>query len=684
MPNPRREFPVIIRCLLFGLVCGQVLATDRPIEFVNSVNQKMVPIGPGSFLMGSREGDRDEEPLHWVAISQGFHLSATEVTNVQYEEFDPNHRTLRGKLGFSTEDNEAVVFVSWNEAMNFCAWLSKKEGRPYRLPTEAEWEYACRAGTLTEFNTGREFPLAYHNSQSLSWFPDPARSTEQRQEVKPLVVGKTPPNAWGLHDMHGNVEEWCLDWYGPYASGEQSDPVGREDGEFRVTRGGSHSAEVRYLRSANRSGTIPEDKSWIIGFRIAMGPLAATRPLPKVPRELYQQKVRQAPSSAVAATPTPTAPYFNGPKVYVKVTPTTRGPFFTHNHVPSLTELPNGDLLAIWYSTNKEVGRELHYVASRLRRGETEWEPASESFFTPPDRNAHAGIVWWDGQSTIWHFNGLGVSSTWGALALLVRTSEDNGVSWTKPRLLEPEHGNRRMPIASVIRTATGAIVFSADVPGRQKPAGNGGSAIWVSTDGGKSFRDPGADRPDPVFEPGKSGAWIAGIHAPIAETADRRGIIAFGRRDKVAGPLIRSVTYDLGQTWIYSSSIVEELGSGQRATMLRLQDGSLFLASFTRGMDLIDSSGATRKVRGLYAALSDDDGMTWKHRRLVTDDSPTRKFDGGAWTKEFELGRETAEPKGYITSIQARNGIIHLISSALHYEFNPSWIRSKMPGPTD
>ena len=673
--------PLKVRMLTLAVfIWTGAYAVALPGTFVNSLNQKMVRIEPGSFIMGSRGGDLDEEPLHRVGISQAFHLSATEVTNKQYEEFDPAHRRLRDKHGFSTGDNESVLFVNWHEATAFCAWLSIKEGRLYRLPTEAEWEYACRAGTSTEFNTGEALPVAFHNGQALSWYPDPARSEEQRKSVKPLVVGATPPNAWGLHDMHGNVEEWCYDWYGPYVAGEQSDPIGRANGEFRVTRGGSHSTEVRYLRSANRSGTIPEDKSWVIGFRVAMGALPTTRLLPPVPAELYQQKVNQAQSVPVAGPQDSLSPYFRGPRVYVKVTPTSRGPFFPHNHVPSISELPNGDLLAIWYTTNKEVGRELHYVASRLRKGSTEWEPASESFFSPPDRNVHAGILWWDGKTTLWHINGLGVTATWGALALIARTSEDNGVTWTKPRFLDAEHTGRHMPIASVIRTGDGAIVFTTDVPGAKKPAGNGGSAVWVSTDGGQSFSDPGVGRPEPVLEAGGTGAWIAGIHAPIAETADRQGIIAFGRRDKIKDPLLRSVTYDLGRNWSYSSSTVEALGSGQRATLLRLQDGSLFLASFTTGMDLIDASGAKRTVRGLYAALSDDDGITWKHRRLVTDDGPTRRFNGGAWTGEFELGPETAEPKGYITSIQSRNGTIHLISSALHYEFNPAWIREPMP----
>ncbi|MBE7537920.1 MAG: SUMF1/EgtB/PvdO family nonheme iron enzyme [Opitutaceae bacterium] len=668
--------------LAFAVIgCSTELANAA--DFVNSVGQRMVQLMPGTFLMGSRQGDRDEETLHYVTISREFHLGATEVTNRQYEEFDPAHRKLRGKLGFSTADDEAVVFVNWVDATAYCAWLAKKEGKSYRLPTEAEWEYACRAGTTTEFNTGAEFPVEQQNNQILSWYPDPARSDGELENVRSLHVGQYPANAWGLHDMHGNVEEWCSDWYGPYIAGAQKDPVGLSDGEFRVTRGGAHSMELPYLRSANRAGTIPQDRTWVIGFRLAMGPTSATPPLPPMAPELYAQNVDQRHRTIMPRSVDTAKPLFRGPRTYVRVTPTPRGPFFKHNHVPSLTELPNGDLLAIWYTTNREKTRELHYVASRLRYGAAEWEPASESFFSPPDRNAHAGVVWWDGVDTIWHFNGLSVGGTWGSLALVARTSRDNGVTWTKSHFINAEHGSRRMLVASVVHTRSGAIVLSADVPGRKKPAGDGGCAVWVSTDGGKTFNDPGAGRPDPEFVPGKTGAWIAGIHAPIAETADGRGIVSFGRRDQNPDNLLRSVSYDLGKTWEYSSSLIEALGSGQRPTILRLQDGSLFLASFTTGMELNDIAGKTRIVKGLYAALSFDDGVTWPYRRLVTDDQTPRTFDGGAWTGKFEMGPETAEPKGYIASIQSRDGTIHLISSALHYEFNAAWIREKMPAAT-
>src|SRR5689334_22407331 len=135
------------------LTSALLLATPQPSEkaYTNSIGMRLVRIQPGNFLMGfagnplpaevagqtwRTNGDFDERPDHRVTISKPFYIGAFEVTNAQYEQFDPRHRTLRGKLGFSTADNDAVVFVSWHEANRFCQWLSKKEGRTYRLPTE--------------------------------------------------------------------------------------------------------------------------------------------------------------------------------------------------------------------------------------------------------------------------------------------------------------------------------------------------------------------------------------------------------------------------------------------------------------------------------------------------------------------------------------------------------------------
>jgi formylglycine-generating enzyme required for sulfatase activity len=223
-------------------------------------------------------------------------MGVCEVTNRQYEEFDRLHAHLRGKNGFSIDSDEAVIFVSWHEAKAFCDWLSDKEGLPYRLPTEAEWEYACRAGTTTPFSTGDTLPKEFLKNPDNSWYPV-YPSCRGRQEVVPLHVRKTSPNPWGLYDMHGNVEEWCQDWYGPYPDEKQSDPVGLVDGDFRICRGGSHGTVAFYLRSANRLGTLPEDKSWFIGFRVAIGNMPDTS-------KMSDKKSRRI-SSRVLTRPSP-------------------------------------------------------------------------------------------------------------------------------------------------------------------------------------------------------------------------------------------------------------------------------------------------------------------------------------------------------------------------------------------
>ena len=150
-------------------------------DFTNSLGMRFVNIDAGTFSMGNNSalpehlvrlpnrthGDFDERPVHTVTISSPYSLGVTPVTNAQYEVFDPAHRELRGKLGFSREDDEAVVFVSWNEATAFCEWLSERENLPYRLPTEAEWEYAARTGTIGTIWTGDDLPASSISTKSV-------------------------------------------------------------------------------------------------------------------------------------------------------------------------------------------------------------------------------------------------------------------------------------------------------------------------------------------------------------------------------------------------------------------------------------------------------------------------------------------------------------------------------------
>jgi len=643
--------------------------------FQNSVGMQMVRIEPGTFEMGIGktplppkvaprpqflQGDFDERPTHRVRISKPFLMGTCQVTNIQFEKYEPGHRKMRGKLNFSKDDDEAVVFVDWHEASGFLSWLSEREGLNYRLPTEAEWEYACRAGTTTHYHTGDTLPDAYLKNPRMSWYPDPERS--KPTDVVPLHVGVTPPNQWGLHDMHGNVEEWCLDWYGPYTGGGQVDPVGYADGDFRVTRAGGHSTEVYYLRSSNRMGTLPEARSWLVGFRVVLGEDPAGNPLPPPPTGLNCRCVKQEKPSCAREGYDSKVPYFEGPRVYVKVPAGSNGPMFSeHNHDPALTACPNGDLLAIWYSCWEEAGREVCLLASRLRRGETEWDPASP-FWDAPDRDDHAPALWFDGKNRIYQFVGLSAAATWGNTATVMRTSDDSGATWSRARIINPEHGTRHMPVESVFMTMEGFIVLPCDAVS----GGRGGTAIHISGDGGRTWEDPG----------GKA----AGIHAGIAQMGDGR-LLALGRGDDIDGMMPMSVSSDMGRSWAYTASGFQPISSGQRLVLLRLKEGPLFFASFARGMPIEDRSGTSRNVSGLYGAISYDDGVTWPFRRLISDDGPGREVtmtDG----IPFTLSASNAEPGGYLSVCQDSDGVINLISSRNHYSFNLAWLRERPPAP--
>ena len=637
----------------------------------NSIGMELVEIPVGSFAMGRAEdGDADERPVHQVTISRPFAMATTPVTNAQYEQFDPQHNNLRGKRDLSREDDEAAVFISWHDAVRFCAWLSEREGKPYRLPTEAEWEYACRAGTQTAFHTGDEFPKEYHRHQQGDWHPTPVS----------LAVGRTPANPFGLRDMHGLVEEWCHDWYGPYEPNPQTDPVGR---------GGSHNADLPYLRSANRLSTLPEDRHWLIGFRVVQADLPSTEPLSVAPLPLHMTDIRQEPFAWTSASPDD-EPLFLDPIPFVHESDlASNTPFFPHNHCPSIAWCPNGDLLAIWFSTIKEIGREMTILGSRLRADGDAWEPASE-FFKAADRNMTGSSLFHDGDGTIYHANGLEASGHWANLALVIRSSRDSGATWSPPFLANPEHQPRNQVISGMSSTPEGWLIQPCDAV----YSGSGGTAIHISRDRGQTWIDPGADTPKPDFQGNAPGGTIAGIHAGVAILKDG-SLLAFGRGDSRLGddmnigmrmPVSRST--DMGKTWTYAASEFPPISGGQRLVLLRLREGPLLFVSFTdasrseqpEGVIFIDVDGREYRGYGLFAALSCDEGTTWPLKKLITRGG-TDQYAGGAWTGDFTMDRTHAEPKGYMAATQSPDGTIHLISSRLHYRFNLAWLQQPAPG---
>jgi formylglycine-generating enzyme required for sulfatase activity len=269
--------------LVFLGACGSSPSSKAPDNFVR--------IKGGTFMMGSPidEPERyDNEVQHQVTVS-AFYMGKYEVTQKEYQEvMGTNPSDFKG-------DNLPVENVSWYDAVEYCNKRSQKEGltlaytinkdqtdpnnksedddikwtvtlnknaNGYRLPTEAEWEYACRAGTTTPFSTGNNITTDQANYGGVFPYNNNAKGI-YREETTP--VGSFVPNPWGLYDMHGNVWEWCWDWYGDYSSGSQTDPVGAVTGTFRVLRGGSWIFDGKGLRSAHRSYNFPSS-CWYNGL----------------------------------------------------------------------------------------------------------------------------------------------------------------------------------------------------------------------------------------------------------------------------------------------------------------------------------------------------------------------------------------------------------------------------------
>lgn len=642
-------------------------------KFTNFLGMEFVEIKPGSFMMGDlQEMDKpdnlqrlireNERPVHKVTITQPFYMAVAPVTNRQYELFDPEHRRYRGRNGFSSGDDDAVVFVSWYDAAAFCRWLSDKEGKPYRLPTEAEWEYAARAGTTTAYFTGDELPPDFNRTD--------------------LAVKRTPPNPWGLYDIHSLVEEWCLDWYGPYNADGKVNPVGYDTGIFKVLRGGS--------RSSSRMSQLPEARNWLMGFRVVMGDLPADR-------YVYHCDV-QKPKRVFSIGRQPKAPdgpYFAPPQSYVKLN--YECPFGSHNHQPALTELPNGDLLATWYTTETEEGRELRYAASRFDSKNQKWEPAS-IFWTVPGRNPHGCDLFWDQEKNVlYHFFGIAAAQNKGlTIAVAMRESVDGGCTWSPPRFISPEFSHRGQVISSTIKTAGGKFLVLCD------DLKYHATAVYISSDG-LSWTCPASEHErlseevpcEPRFEAGGAGHLIAGIHASAVELDDGT-LLAAGRGSNIDGKMPFSYSTDGGLSWTYRASELPPVSGGQRHAMIRLQEGPILLISFTdrrdfpreemQGITGLDANGKLTKITGLYAAVSFDQGKTWPIKRVLSDGSGRRvestdpnQYVEGAKNKNgnriFTMDPASGEAMGYCAAVQARNGMIHVISSRQHYMFNYQWL---------
>jgi formylglycine-generating enzyme required for sulfatase activity len=641
-----RRTAILSAAALAAAVAAVIAAT--PPGNVNSVGISLVRIEPGSFEMGVDStplpneltkgpsgviydrpyalGDYDEAPVHKVTLSRPFWISATEITVEQFRRFRPEYR---GDDYYAPYANG----VSWDDAVAFCRWLSAKEGKPYRLPTEAEWEYAARAGTRTPFSSGAQ---------------PPAPGT---------------PNPWGLKNMHSGVAEWVLDWHGMYPHNAQTDPVGPALGIAKVVRGGGLDYKAApktdggrhlpaempyYARSANRASMAPgfaSPKS-PIGFRVVQAEMPKTAPLPYDPPMFSQGVKSTKPDLRVGPDPKqpwyrtrPLFPDLGGRDMRAVVWKIGLKPGLgVAYHNSAVAVLDNGDLVAAYYNTPKEENDpDQTVLVMRLRYGQEDWDmPEPWPDFADA---ADAAPVFWNDRGKLWLF--FGSPRLLGGPPFQFMTSLDNGATWSAiqfPKLQGAVGKFTPQPINSVVRGRDGAIYLPVDGAGST-------SVLFVSNDDGKTWRD--------------TGGRTAGRHTTLVVGKDGSLIGFGGKNSNIDGFMPKAVSRDGGKTWEKSKTPFQPLGSGQRPSIIRLASGRLFFVA-----DLFDKKKLGPKGAGAFVAVSDDDGETWTKRQLPN-----------------------LVTVGYTTATQAPNGVIHIVTSksdpAVHIELNETWVLEGGPEST-
>jgi formylglycine-generating enzyme required for sulfatase activity len=297
-PEPPKAKPQAVACPGWPFDAAEAarrqaaagLPPKLSIDLDGGQNLELALVPAGEFVIGDAAGETDEWPLARVKIERPFYMAVDETTNAQYALFDPEHRSgvisvfnkdqsTRGEV--ADRERQPVIRVTWHGAMGFCQWLSQKTGRSFSLPTEAQWEYACRAGTATpmywggcETDFGKLANLADQRVTQLcrgdspKWIPSIA--TVNDGAIVSDHVGRYPGNAWGLRDMHGNVVEWTLSSYCPYPYDERDGRNDPRSPEMKVVRGGSWYDRPWHARSAARLPYRPWQGVYNVGFRVVV------------------------------------------------------------------------------------------------------------------------------------------------------------------------------------------------------------------------------------------------------------------------------------------------------------------------------------------------------------------------------------------------------------------------------
>ena len=647
------------RAILTGTAAGALAVSWRGALAAGQAAPaapEMVEIPAGSFMMGAPdEMSRDyfnERPRHHVTISRPFRIAVEEVTIDQWRLFKPD-------APITTDLAPHVAGVSWYDATAYAAWLSKRTGRHYRLPTEAEWEYVTR---LAE------------------------RDPERYGRIKNLESGP---------------KEWTADRFGPYPVEPQTDPTGATSGPLRVVRGGRIGfnpkraatdpiIEIDYGRPEARLAFPPSFGPYAgsrfgggyhaIGLRLVEGLAPASNDLPVTP-PVNSIGVRQDLATAKIG-PDPSKPYFRR-RVYLPTPPDDTGgrtidksgwdaSYRNHHHSPGITVMPNGDVLIAIYTSYNEYEAGTSIIATRLRHGADQWDPPSP-FADIVGVNDHAPLLMRDG-GTVRFFWGSPFSGheQFGRkdFPFHFRTTADNGATWsdiTYPKLIGPVGPHSRQPINTSFRDRHGRLLLASDAAEDAAVPGSSSSQalLWASDDDGKTWYD--------------TGGRTFGRHTTFVEAKDGRLLGYGGKNTDIDGFMPLATSTDGGKSYTKSKTPFPALGSGQRPMVMRLQSGRLLMLG-----DYVRAKPIAKPLpqRGSYAAVSDDDGKTWRFKQLPGAGVHER------YDRAEQMGGTTL---GYVAAAQGPDGVIHVVTSLTHpsvaLAFNEAWLDApaeQPPGNTE
>lgn len=572
---------------------GQQASSNRPEFLTNSLGMIFRLIKPGSFIMGVDGGDgteTDQYPAHRVDITRGFYLETQEVSPSAYEQ---------SGLPGSTSD------ISWLNADAFARWLSKRDGHDYRLPTEAEWNYAYDKGIIKNMDS----------------------------------------------------REWMNDWHFPYFNDHLVDPTGPSTGLVKVIRDdGTNRYSLPVNATQEKYGFPP------VAFRLVLVVDRATNSPWMDPLPFPFAAVIQSTLPALQG-PDPRQPYFtvdaaltippdddvshNGPKAGVDRSD------YDHNHSPGMTVMPNGDVVAIWFSgpRGSEYGKDVRFIWSRLRFGSVQWDMPT-IFYKIKNYNDESPLLWTDtrDKKTVWLIGG-NRDLLNGKVAFKVGRTTDNGATWDfripESMVMKNKGEVSGQPITSMFRgpTPTGPDLYFA------MDGGGAHSFLWKSRDNGLAWTQT-------------SGLTTSGRHSTIVPLKDGRLLSIGGKKANIDGKQPKCYSSDWGASWSAKKPTpFSPLASNQRPDLIRLASGRLFYVG--------DSQPKNKDGPGVTVALSSDEGQTWVTKQLPV-------------TRPHEKDKK-AGTAGYVTAAQGPNGVVHILTTmtkpSLHYELNEAWILSPNAG---